>query len=344
MEDKVKVLIVDDSVVFREALARGLDKDPHIDVVGRAFDPFDAMKKIEMLHPDVLTLDIEMPRMNGIDFLHKLIPEHPMPVVVVSSAPISIFEALDAGAVDFVRKPKVSTAADMDLFCDDMVAKIRIAASARVPKKTVVHHDATTRPVMVKNFTSANDNKIIAIGASTGGTEAILSVVQDLPSTTPGIVVVQHMPPVFTKMYADRIDKICKMNVAEAQNGDRVMRGKILIAPGGDQQMTIAKDMNGYYIKLTKGEKVSGHCPSVDVMFDSVAKVAGRNAVGIILTGMGADGAKGLLELRKSGAHTIGQDKESCIVYGMPMVANDIGAVEKQCSLAQIPSQIAAYL
>ncbi len=344
MEEKIKVLIVDDSVVFREALARGLDKDPHIEVVGRAFDPFDAMKKIELLHPDVLTLDIEMPRMNGIEFLHKLIPEHPMPVVVVSSAPISIFEALDTGAVDFVRKPKVSTTADMDMFCEDMVAKIRIAATAKVPKKPLAHHDVSAKPIMAKNFSTANNDKIIAIGASTGGTEAILSVVQDLPSTTPGIVIVQHMPPVFTKMYAERIDKICKMNVVEAQNGDRVMRGKILIAPGGDQQMTVAKDMNGYYVKLTKGEKVSGHCPSVDVLFDSVAKAAGKNAVAVILTGMGADGAKGLLEIRKTGAHTIGQDKESCIVYGMPMVANNIGAVEKQCSLTQIPSQIAAFL
>ncbi|MEG0899149.1 MAG: chemotaxis response regulator protein-glutamate methylesterase [Oscillospiraceae bacterium] len=337
----IKVLIVDDSVVFREALARGISKDEGITVVGRAFDPIDAMKKIEELNPDVLTLDIEMPRMNGIEFLNQLMPKRPLPVVVVSSAPISIFDALDAGAVDFVRKPKVSTVADMDLFCEDMAAKIRIASNARVAKKSAALPSIAS---IANNIVGTSNKSVIAIGASTGGTEAILSVVENLPSTTPGIVIVQHMPPVFTKMYAERINKICKMDVDEAKNGDRVVQGKILIAPGGEQQMTLMKDATGYFVKLTKGEKVSGHCPSVDVLFNSVAKTAGNNAVGVILTGMGSDGAKGLLEMRRTGAHTIGQDKESCVVYGMPMVAQNIGAVEKQCGLTQIPMQISNFL
>ncbi|MEG2916176.1 MAG: chemotaxis protein CheB, partial [Oscillospiraceae bacterium] len=262
-------------------------------------------------------------------------------VVVVSSAPISIFDALDAGAVDFVRKPKVSTVADMDLFCEDMAAKIRIASSARVAKKV---SSLPSIASIANNLVGISNKSVIAIGASTGGTEAILSVVESLPATTPGIVIVQHMPPVFTKMYAERINKICKMDVDEAKNGDRVVQGKILIAPGGEQQMTLMKDATGYFVKLTKGEKVSGHCPSVDVLFNSVAKTAGNNAVGVILTGMGSDGAKGLLEMRKTGAHTIGQDKDSCVVYGMPMVAQNIGAVEKQCSLTQIPMQISNFL
>ncbi|MEG1152645.1 MAG: chemotaxis protein CheB, partial [Oscillospiraceae bacterium] len=240
----IKVLIVDDSVVFREALARGISKDEGITVVGRAFDPIDAMKKIEELNPDVLTLDIEMPRMNGIEFLNQLMPKRPLPVVVVSSAPISIFDALDAGAVDFVRKPKVSTVADMDLFCEDMAAKIRIASNARVAKKSAALPSIAS---IANNIVGTSNKSVIAIGASTGGTEAILSVVENLPSTTPGIVIVQHMPPVFTKMYAERINKICKMDVDEAKNGDRVVQGKILIAPGGEQQMTLMKDATGYF-------------------------------------------------------------------------------------------------
>lgn len=339
MGRKIRTLIIDDSIVFREALSRGIAQDEMIEVVGTANDPYEAVKKIEELDPDVITLDIEMPKMGGIDFLKKLMPQHPMPVVVVSSLPINVFDALDAGAVDFVRKPNVRTPQDMTLFYADLAAKIRIAHMAKVKKPVVLPHQ------MINTGSSfrSHHNTVIAIGASTGGTEATLSVIADLPATTPPIVVTQHMPANFTKMYAERLNKICKMEVKEAQNGDRLGQGKIFIAPG-ELQMQVMKDKTGYWLKCYQGEKVSGHAPSVDVLFDSVADAVGKDAVGIILTGMGSDGAKGLLKMKKLGAFTIGQDRESCVVYGMPMVAFNIGAVERQVPLDKVVSVLIGYL
>lgn len=339
---RIRVLVVDDSLLFRETLSKKLAMDSHLEIVGTAVDSYDAFEKIKALSPDVVTLDVEMPKLNGIEFLKKLMPQRPVPVVVVSSLPINALDALDAGAVDFVKKPLIKSPADFDSFIRELSVKIKIASTARVGQK-VMHHapnPVTTNPTSI---TRTHSDMVIAIGASTGGTEAILSVIQDLPVTTPGIVIVQHMPPVFTSMYAQRLDKICKMSVKEAVNGDRVEQGKVIIA-AGEYHLTLASDMRGFYVKSEMGEKVSGHCPSVDVLFSSVAKVAGRKALGVILTGMGADGAKGMLEMKNKGAHTIGQDKDSCVVYGMPMVAFNIGGVIKQAPLDQISTEIIRYL
>ena len=336
---KIRVLVVDDSMFFRRALSDNLSRDARIEVVGMAVDAIDAMNKIRTLKPDVVTLDVEMPHLNGIDFLKQLIPVHPMPVVVVSSAPIRALDALDAGAVDFVRKPDIKNPEATTAFMTELVLKVKIASNAHVGvKKTASRFFGS----MHLN-SGAGRNKVIAIGASTGGTEAILSVVKDLPDTTPGIVIVQHMPPVFTNMYAQRLDRICNMHVVEATNGARVEKGKIIIG-AGEFHLRLAKDVQGYYVKSEPGPKVSGHCPSVDVLFESVALAAGSNSMGVILTGMGADGANGLLKMRKAGAYTIGQDKESCVVYGMPMVANNIGAVQKQFPLNEIGAEIIHHL
>lgn len=334
---KIRVLIVDDSILFRKTLQTRLSEDGYIDVVDCAVDAMDAMAKIEALHPDVVTLDVEMPKMNGIDFLKKLMPQHPIPVVVVSSVPMTTLDALSAGAVDFVKKPSPSPN-ELTYFIRELAMKIKIASTARVGKK----YASTPPPAAsfsLNQTARSDDNTVIAIGASTGGTEAILEVVRNLPAQTPGIVIVQHMPPVFTKMYAERLDKICKMRVREAAHNDRVVPGQILIAPG-DFQMRLARDARGYYVKVEKGEKVNGHCPSVDVLFDSVSTQATKHVIGVILTGMGADGARGLLEMRKKGAYTIGQDQASCVVYGMPMVAFNIGGVMKQMPLQQIGGEI----
>lgn len=344
---KIQVLIVDDSLLFRKTLENRLSQDPRIEIIGTAVDSFDAMEKIRSLHPDVVTLDVEMPRMNGIDFLKKLIPIHPVPVIVVSSLPINVLDALEAGAVDFVEKPKVQSGADLARFVGELSGKISIAASAHVRKRAAAPAAAAAprRPSVPSLLSAAarNDNTVIAIGASTGGTDAILEVVRNLPATTPGVVIVQHMPPVFTRMYSERLDKICHMRVKEAADMDRVKRGQILIAPGGFQ-MKLCKDTQGYFVRVEEGAKVNGHCPSVEVLFNTAATVAGTFATGVILTGMGADGAKGLLNMRKAGAYTIGQDKDSCVVYGMPQAAFTMGAVMKQLPLDKICGEIISHL
>jgi two-component system chemotaxis response regulator CheB len=336
---KIRVLVVDDSIMFREVLLRGLTKDLAIEVVGVATDAYMARDKIIELQPDVMTLDIEMPRMSGVEFLKKLMPQYPLPVVVVSSINESIFDALNAGAVDFVDKPDASRHENMDTFINEMITKIKIASTAKVGHfKREIKETNDTGMQKIRNA-----GLIIAIGASTGGTEAILEVVRDLPRETPGIVVVQHMPPVFTKMYAERLNNICKIEVKEAKDGDLVKVGQALIAPGGFQ-LRVLKDRNGYFVKCYEEAKVNGHSPSVDVMFNSVADVAKANAIGVILTGMGNDGANGLLKMRKNGAFTLGQDEKTCVVYGMPMVAYNIGAVEKQCSISQMSYEILKQL
>ncbi|QEY33694.1 chemotaxis response regulator protein-glutamate methylesterase [Caproiciproducens galactitolivorans] len=328
---RVRVLIVDDSLFFRTALQKALLNNPDIEIVGTAGNAMEAEKKIKELSPDVVTLDVEMPDSRGTDFLKKLLPAHPLPVVLVSSLDIGIFEALSAGAVDFVQKPNLKSSEDFAAFSQELSQKIKIASSAKV-KKTPAPAASLPLPALSK---SANSEHIIAIGASTGGTEATAEILKQLPADIPGILIVQHMPVGFTKMYADRLNKLCKFTVLEAQNGDRVKQGQALVA-AGDKHMTLEKDYKGYYVKCAAGEKVSGHCPSVDVMFRSVARTAGKDAIGVILTGMGRDGASGLLEMRKSGSFTIGQDKQTSIVYGMPMVAFDIGAVVKQAPINAI--------
>ncbi len=336
---KIKVLIVDDSLLFRETLAKEIAKDFGIEVIGTAEDPFAARDKILELKPDVVTLDVEMPKMDGIAFLKKLMPQYPLPVIVVSSVGKNVFEALDAGAVDFVTKPEMGKPGGMNSFINELIVKIKIASTAKVGsfKKD---YEAVK---VISNHGIDISNTILAIGASTGGTEAIYSVITSLPRDMPGILIVQHMPPVFTRLYADRLNNSCKLEVKEAQDGDLVKPGRVLVA-AGDYHMRLAKGPSGYYVKSTQGERVNGHCPSVDVLFDSVAEVARNRAIGVILTGMGADGAKGLLNMRKRGAYTIGQDEKTSTVYGMPMVAYNIGAVEKQLPLDKIAQDICNHL
>lgn len=336
----IRVLVVEDSIVFRELLVQNLNKDPAIQVVATAKDPFEARDAILAHKPDVMTLDVELPRMSGIEFLRKLMPQYPLPVVVISSLSDKVFDALKAGAVDFVAKPSVSSRAQLEDFIrNELLVKIKIASTARISNiKKVVNAQVQERLSVNKK------DLLVAIGASTGGTEAIFSVVKEYGTDIPGIVVVQHMPPGFTAMYAKRLNDQCRIQVKEAQTGDRVMPGHMLIAPGGDQHMQLVKVNGVYQVECKRGPKVNGHCPAVDVLFDSVAKVAGSSAVGIILTGMGGDGAKGLLAMRKAGARTIGQDESTCVVYGMPKVAYDLGAVEYQEKLNDIPGRTYALL
>lgn len=335
----IRTLVVDDSLLFRETLARGISQDPSIEVVATASNPFEARDRIIELQPDVMTLDVEMPRMNGIEFLRRLMPQYPLPVVMISALSESVFDALDAGAVDFVAKPNMRGEQMLESFINELVVKIKIASVARVK-----HHKMAS-PASVANYRAkdAARNRIIAIGASTGGTEAILDVIKNFTSDSPGTVVVQHMPAGFTKMYAQRLNGSCAMNVKEAVNGDKIATGQVLLAPG-DYHMRVKKRGHDFHVECLPGEKVSGHCPSVDVLFNSIAECAAAQAIGVILTGMGADGAKGLLNMREKGSHTIGQSEASCVVYGMPRVAYEIGAVEKQVPLNRIASTIFSLL
>lgn len=332
---KIRVLIVDDSIFFRTALKKYFSSDPAFEVVGTSGNAYDAEKKIADCNPDVLTLDVEMPGLSGTDFLKKIMPHNPVPIVLVSSLNMSVFEALESGAVDFVKKPDAENQGNFDAFCTELSTKVKIASKAKAKRKMA---NNTVSPLSLKRKLSG-EYQMIAIGASTGGTEAILSVLQRLPKECPGIVVVQHMPPGFTRMFADRMNHLCEIYVAEAQNGDRIQPGTALIAPG-DKHLTVEKDRKGYYVKCAVGEKVSGHCPSVDVLFHSVAAKVGKGCIGVILTGMGKDGAAGLLKMHQAGAYTIGQDKDSSVVYGMPKEAYELKAVTKQVPLDSIPNAI----
>lgn len=328
---KIRVLVVDDSMMFRNLLVQNLNKNPDIEVVASARDPYEARDAILEYKPDVMTLDLELPRMSGIEFLRKLMPQYPIPVVVISSASEKVFEALNAGAVDFAAKPLTTDKQAIENFIiHDLPVKIRAANEAQIKNIRAMMPEHQTVP------DSFNQKMVIAIGASTGGTEAIAAVLKDFRPDIPGVVIVQHMPPGFTEMYANRLDSKSQVRVKEARTGDIVRPGQVLIAPGGEEQMRIVKVGSEYQIQCKKEPKVNGHCPSVDVLFDSVANVAGKNALGIILTGMGGDGAKGLLAMRKAGAETIGQDPTTCVVYGMPKVAYEMGAVMYQEKLPDI--------
>ncbi|MBQ4282664.1 MAG: chemotaxis response regulator protein-glutamate methylesterase [Lachnospira sp.] len=328
---KIKVLIVDDSVMFRELLAKALARDSFLEVVAMAADPYEARDAILKYKPDVMTLDIELPRMDGIEFLRKLMPQYPIPTVMVSALSDKVFEALKAGAVDFVSKPSGMNSEQLMTFVKtELATKIKIASTVKVSEHKTVENRA-----IVTGGANYSKDIVVAIGASTGGTEAILDVIKNFKKDIPGTLIVQHMPPGFTAMYAERLNNHCEVVVKEAKNGDRVLPGQVLLAPG-DAHMRLVKVGGMYQVECKPGPKVSGHCPSVDVLFESVAKVAGKNALGIILTGMGKDGADGLLAMRKAGAKTIGQNEASCVVYGMPKVAYDIGAVEWQGDLHQI--------
>ncbi|AFA49255.1 protein-glutamate methylesterase/protein-glutamine glutaminase [Acetobacterium woodii] len=339
LKQRIKVLIVDDSLVFRESLSREIAKDPDIEVVGTATDPYMARDLIIKLKPDVLTLDVEMPKMNGIEFLKKLMPQYPLPVIVVSSVSQNVLDALDAGAVEFVTKPNVTRPGGMASFVNELIIKIKIASTAKVGN--LKRDYAPSRPITNQGVDTMST--VIAIGASTGGTDAIHAVISALPRDMPPIIIVQHMPPVFTKLYAERLNNTCELEVKEAEDGDVLKPGRVLIAPG-NYQMRLAKRGGAYIVRCTQEEKVSGHCPSVDVLFDSVADIAGKQSIGVILTGMGRDGANGLLKMKKKGAYTIGQDEKTSIVYGMPMVAFNIGGVERQLPLDRIADEIIRFL
>ncbi|MBD5532176.1 MAG: chemotaxis response regulator protein-glutamate methylesterase [Lachnospiraceae bacterium] len=335
----IKVLVVDDSILFRNLLVQSLESDPNIQVVAQVADAFAARDAIIQYKPDVMTLDVEMPKMSGIEFLRRLLPQYPLPVVMISSLNDKVFDALAAGAVDFINKPSNLDRAQLSVFLkQELVTKVKIASTAKVGK---FKHAAVMNAEHPLN--PAYRDKIVAIGASTGGTEAIFEVVKQFKRDIPGVVIVQHMPPGFTKMYADRLNNQCEVAVKEATSGDRVIPGQVLIAPG-DRQMRLVRVGDEFQVECRGTDKVSGHCPSVDVLFDSVARVAGKKAVGVILTGMGGDGARGLLKMREAGALTVGQDEASCVVYGMPKVAYDLGAVQHQCTLTAIAKKVYSLL
>lgn len=329
---KIRVLVVDDSLLFRELVAKSISSDSRIEVVAKAIDAFDARDKILQYHPDVMICDVEMPKMNGVEFIRRLLPQYPIPVIVVSSLNNAVFDAMNAGAVDFIPKPDSKSGNSIELFAKELIAKVFVASKVTFPLQQHNH----PLPSYVKTY---DTRKVIAIGASTGGTEAVFHILKDLPPTMPGILVVQHIPARFSEMFAERLNTQTALKVKEARDNDILEPGMAIIAPG-DQHIKLKKVGTLYKVQCLQGERVNGHCPSVDVLFESVAKEAGSNAIGVILTGMGSDGAKGLLEMRRSGARTIGQNEQSCVVYGMPKVAYSLGAVEKQVALDEIPATL----
>ncbi|MBI3777559.1 MAG: chemotaxis response regulator protein-glutamate methylesterase [Gammaproteobacteria bacterium] len=346
-EKGIKALIIDDSAVMRQMLTMILHEDPDIRVVGTAANPLIAREKIKALKPDVLTLDVEMPGMDGITFLEKLMRLYPLPVVMVSShtekGAAATLRALDLGAVDFVAKPQGNLREGMTHeLMDEIRTKVRAAASARVRAIASGPRPPAPRPQpLPMNLTSTRDG-IVVIGASAGGTQAIAEILPKLPRSTPGIAIVQHMPPKFTASFAERLDEQCELEVREAKSGDRLKPGVALIAPGG-YHMAIMKAGGGYAVRVYEDEPVNRHRPSVDVLFHSAAEVARSEALGIILTGMGSDGARGLRAMKMTGAQTIAQDEKSCVVFGMPEQAIRHGGVCEVAPLDRIAERIIAW-
>ncbi len=343
MSNKIKVLVVDDSALVRKILTEGLAKDNQIEVVGAAVDPYMARDMIIKLKPQVLTLDVEMPKMDGVEFLRKLMPQYPLPVIMVSSLTQKgrqiTLDALDAGAIDFVSKPTSGMVDGLNSLLIELRTKIKFAVNANVAHWRGKKIDWAQKSSVIRAALDETTHKVIAIGASTGGTEAIKRVIDKLPSTTPGVVIVQHMPAGFTKMYAERLNQSAEMEVIEGKTGDKVIPGRVIIAPGGFHM--IVKRIGGEYIvECCKGDKVNGHCPSVTTLFNSVAKDVGKNAVGVILTGMGKDGADGMLNMKKNGAYNIAQDEKSSVIFGMPKVAIDFGGTHIVTGLEDIAGKI----
>lgn len=335
----IKVLIVDDSALVRQVLTSILGRHADIDVVGAAADPYRAWGKIQALNPDVITLDVEMPKMDGLTFLEKLMRAHPMPVLMVSSLTESgcqtTLRALELGAVDFVTKPKIDIARGTAEQGGEILTKLRAAAVARVkrrPAAAPVKPAAQSPPAPARFRTT---HRIIAVGASTGGTEALREFLSAMPADSPGIVIVQHMPAGFTKAFAARLDSICRIRVAEASGGERVLPGHALIAPG-DFHLEVARDGANTVTRVHQGPRNQHHRPSVDVLFHSCARHLGANAAGVIMTGMGGDGARGLLAMRQAGARTFAQDEATCVVYGMPAEAVNLGAAGEVLPLQRL--------
>ncbi|OUR81771.1 chemotaxis response regulator protein-glutamate methylesterase [Cycloclasticus sp. 46_120_T64] len=344
----IRVFLVDDSAVVRQVLGSVIDSIPGLKVIGSAPDPIFAMKKLEEDWPDVIVLDIEMPRMDGITFLKKLMKEHPIPVVICSTLTLKgaevTMEAMSAGAVDILTKPTVNLKGFLKESKTLMANAIKGAAQAKMQKVKSLAADSAQRaaiaPAKPLIAMAETTDRVIAIGTSTGGTQALEAVLTQLPKTAPGIVVVQHMPEAFTAAFASRLDGICEVTVKEAKDNDRVMPGIVLIAPGG-MHLLLRRSGAQYRVEVKDGPLVTRHKPSVNVLFRSVASAAGKNAIGIIMTGMGDDGAKGLKELHETGALTVGQDEASCVVYGMPKEAFKLGGVDGEVSLSVIPELIA---
>ncbi|RKY24208.1 MAG: chemotaxis response regulator protein-glutamate methylesterase [Planctomycetota bacterium] len=337
----IRVLIVDDSAVVRKILTDQLSKEKDIEIVGTAADPYIARDKIVRLSPDVITLDVEMPKMDGLSFLRKLMKYKPIPVIIVSSVTQeggkAALHALELGAIDVIAKP--GTAYSVTDVAERLARSIRAAARAQVSARMTRMLTRTVQKQHAALSKLETTDKILAIGASTGGTEAIKAVLTRLPGNTPGTVIVQHMPAQFTTSFAERLDSLCEMTVREARGGERLTPGLALLAPG-NHHMVLRRSGAVFEVRLKDGPRVHYQRPAVDVLFDSVAKFAGVNAVGVLLTGMGADGARGLLAMRRAGAHTIAQDEKSCVVYGMPKEAADLGAAEVIAPLDRIAHNI----
>ncbi len=352
MDKKIRVLVVDDSAVVRQVLTEILNSDPDIEVMGTAGDPYIAARKMQKEAPDVITLDIEMPRMDGLTFLRKIMTQHPIPVVIISSltkrGSETAIRALEYGAIEIFTKPALNTKQFIEesriRLCDAIKAAAMAKARRRIevskpivtPKLSadVVISQGPTAPTMFKTTES-----VVAVGASTGGTEALRVFLEAMPVDSPGIAIVQHMPEVFTRSFANRLNELCKITVKEAENGDTLIRGRALIAPG-NKHMLLKRSGTRYYVEVKDGPLVNRHRPSVDVLFRSAARYAGKNAIGVIMTGMGDDGAKGMSEMKIAGARTIAQDEKSCVVFGMPKEAIKLGAADKILPLDKIASYV----
>ena len=347
---KIKVLIVDDSALIRGIMKEIINSQPDMEVVGAAPDPIVARDLIKQTNPDVLTLDVEMPKMDGLDFLEKLMRLRPMPVVMVSSLTERgneiTLRALELGAVDFVTKPKISIQSGMLEYTELIADKIRGAAKARIRSRLPTSLDANGqggRPLPQVGNPLTSSEKLIIIGASTGGTEAIKDFLLQMPSDCPGILITQHMPEGFTRSFAKRLDGLCRISVNEAEGGERILPGHAYIAPGHSHLQLVRSGAN-YVTQLDQGPPVNRHRPSVDVLFRSSAIAAGKNAVGVILTGMGKDGALGMLEMKQAGAHNFAQDEASCVVFGMPREAIAVGAADEVAPLLELPGRVLAFL
>lgn len=347
MEKKIKVLIVDDSAVVRQTMNDILSADPEIEVAAVAADPFIAAQKMREAVPDVITLDVEMPRMDGITFLQKIMSQHPIPVVICSSVAQNgsdtAFKAFEYGAVDIIAKPKLGTKTFLEesqvRICDAVKAAFLTGRKGMVHRPLEVAPKLTADAVLAKPTAShamlETTEKVVVVGASTGGTEALKDLLEALPQDSAGMVVVQHMPENFTRAFANRLNSTCKLSIKEAEENDTVMSGRVLIAPG-NKHCLLKRSGARYYVEVKDGPLVSRHRPSADVLFRSAARYAGRNAIGVIMTGMGDDGAKGMLEMKEQGAYTIAQDEATCVVFGMPKEAIKLGGVDKVAPLHEI--------
>lgn len=343
---KIKVLIVDDSALVRNILSKGLAKDPELEVIGTAADVYIARDEIVNKKPDVITLDVEMPKMDGVEFLKRLMPQYPVPVIMVSAmtgpkASITI-EALENGAIDYVLKPSSSFGNKLVDMIDELIVKLKVAAKTDVSEWKSINYNGIKKESHQKVLHGGTD-KLIAIGASTGGTVALRKVVEQFPANMPGTVIVQHMPAGFTEMFAKKLDQVSKVSVKEAETGDRILRGTVLVAPGG-YHMEVVRTGGQYRVKCFEADNVNGHKPSVGVLFSSVAKAVGPNAVGALLTGMGRDGAFALKDMRTAGARTIAQDEKTSVVFGMPMEAWKCGGAEELVPLQNIADRLIAII